>query len=99
MELNKNIRICDLFDLYGSLLSKKQGQMINEHYYMDMSLSEIAQNLSISRQAVQDSINKSVLKLEDFESKLKMLEIKKQIEKLQGTQNDQNILQSIKKIF
>ena len=99
MELNQNIRVCDLFDLYGSLLSKKQGQMINEHYYLDMSLSEIAQNLGISRQAVQDSINKSVLKLEDFENKLNMLKIKKEVLKLEGSKADQEILQTIKKIF
>lgn len=99
MELNKNVRICDLFDVYGHLLSKKQQEMINEHFYLDCSLSEIAENQNISRQAVLDAITKSTSKLEDFESKLHLLEIKSSVIKLEGTKEDKKILNHIKSIL
>lgn len=99
MELDKNIRICNLFDIYGYMLSKKQQQMINEHFYQDCSLTEIAENQGISRQAVLDAITKSTNKLEDFESKLHLLNIKSSIMKLEGTKEDKKILNHIKSIL
>ena len=38
----------------------------------DLTLSEIAENLSVSRNAVFDQIKKTVSILEDYESKLKV---------------------------
>lgn len=97
MELEESVKVCDLFDTYGSFLSKQQKFVINEHFYLDRSLTEIAENQKISRQAVLDAISKSVKKLNEFESKLHLLEIKKSISKLEGTLKDQEILDQIKK--
>ena len=99
MELDKNIRICNLFDIYGHMLSKKQQEMIKEHFYQDCSLTEIAQNQNISRQAVLDAITKSTNKLEDYESKLHLLNIKSSVIKLEGTKQDKKILNHIKSIL
>ena len=45
---------------------------IDKYYNMDLSLSEIAQEDKITRQAVRDNIKKAEEKLEFFESKLKL---------------------------
>ena len=60
MDLKKNIEIADLFDIYGSLLTKKQYKIMQSYYDFDFSLSEIAQNEKISRSAVLDAIKKSI---------------------------------------
>jgi UPF0122 protein CA_C1753 len=61
-----------LLELYGELLTDKQYSVIDKYYNMDLSLSEIAQEDKITRQAVRDNIKKAEEKLEFFESKLKL---------------------------
>ena len=61
-----------LLELYGELLTDKQYSVIDKYYNMDLSLSEIAQEDRITRQAVRDNIKKAEEKLEFFESKLKL---------------------------
>ena len=74
MELEKTKLMNDLLDLYGVLLTQNQ-LMIMEYYYMDdLSLSEIGENLNITRSAVYDTIKKSNNILIEYENKLKLLE-------------------------
>ena len=61
-----------LLELYGELLTDKQYSAIDKYYNMDLSISEIAQEDKITRQAVRDNIKKAEEKLEFFESKLKL---------------------------
>ena len=61
-----------LLELYGELLTDKQYLAIDKYYNMDLSLSEIAQEDKITRQAVRDNIKKAEEKLKFFESKLKL---------------------------
>ena len=45
-----------LFDFFGDLLTEKQREYYDLHYNEDLSLSEIAQNVGITRQGVHDII-------------------------------------------
>ncbi len=73
MTLSKTNRVNKLFDIYGCLLTSKQQEII-EYYYLDnYSYSEIAENLSITRAAVYDAIKKAEKSLEDYESKMLLL--------------------------
>ena len=78
--LDRNYIIA-LYDLYGSLLTDKQKNYFEEYYFLDLSIGEIAENYSISRNGVYDQVKRSVLALEDYENKLglhkKLLEIEK----------------------
>ena len=56
--MEKNIEISILLDIYGSLLTDKQFEMLNDYYNNDYSLAEIAENYSITRQAVRDDLKK-----------------------------------------
>ena len=59
-----------LFDLYGALLTEKQQECLRLHLFEDFSLSEIGEELGISRQAVYDNIHRSEKAMESYETKL-----------------------------
>lgn len=84
--MDKNVEISILCQLYGKLLSKKQLEFIDDYYNNDLSLSEIAENDGITRQAVRDIIKKGEKKLFEYEEKLlfmkRMLNQEKKIEKV-----------------
>ena len=74
MELEKTKLMNDLLDLYGVLLTDNQLQIMEAYYMDDLSLSEIGENLNITRSAVYDAIKKSTNLLFNYENKLKLLE-------------------------
>ena len=83
--MDKNVKISILSELYGKLLTEKQEQFINDYYNNDLSLSEIAENNNITRQAVRDILKKGEKKLFEYEEKLmfmkRTLNQEKRIEK------------------
>lgn len=74
MDINKTIEINDLFDFYGTLLTLKQQSIFKDYYFYNISLSEIAENNEVSRQAVRDSLKKSEAQLNRFENELKLIQ-------------------------
>ncbi|MDD2498030.1 MAG: putative DNA-binding protein [Desulfitobacteriaceae bacterium] len=72
--IEKLARMAMLFDFYGQLLTEKQREMMELFYNDDLSLSEIAQEYGISRQAVYDIIKRTENILEGYETKLHLLE-------------------------
>ena len=68
--MEKKVEISMLWQIYGKLLTEKQYEYIDYYYYNDLSLSEIAENDSITRQAVRDIIKKGERKLFEYEEKL-----------------------------
>ena len=94
--LKKTIKITMLFDFYGSLLTEKQQQIIKSYFYNDLSLSEIADNIGISRQGVYDHLHRSEENLEDYEAKLGLLKkynrIRKNINDLEDMMTAKGIL-------
>lgn len=63
-----------LFDFYGELLTEHQRSIYEDAVYHDLSLSEIAQAQGISRQGVHDLIKRCDKILQDYESKLHLVE-------------------------
>ena len=109
--LDKNIKISILCQIYGKLLTEKQYQVLDDYYNNDLSLSEIAENLNITRQAVRDNIKKGENKLFEYEEKLQIMkttlrnekkieDILEQITKIQTNYSDKQIakiLENVKK--
>lgn len=63
-----------LFDFYGELLTEHQRRVYEDAVYNDLSLSEIAEEQGISRQGVHDLIKRCDKILQDYESKLHLVE-------------------------
>ena len=61
--MEKNVKMSILCEIYGKLLTDKQYEIINDYYNNDLSLTEIAENNHITRQAVRDIIKKGESKL------------------------------------
>ena len=65
--MEKNVQISMLCQIYGKLLTDKQFELIDDYYNNDLSLSEIAENNEITRQAVRDIIKKGEKKLFEYD--------------------------------
>ena len=63
-----------LYDFYGELLNEHQRRIYEDAVMNDMSLSEIAKEAGISRQGVHDLIKRCDKTLEDYESRLHLME-------------------------
>ena len=74
MKLEEKVRISILLEIYGKLLTEKQQEILIDYYNNDLSLSEIAENNNITRQAVRDIIKKGENKLFELEEKLLIME-------------------------
>lgn len=72
--LDDYIYIGRLLDFYGSLLTESESKSVDYYYNEDYSLTEIAELLSISRQAVSLNIKRAIDKLKSFEDALKLIE-------------------------
>ncbi len=68
--MEKNIEISILLDFYGSLLGTNQRTALELYYNDDLSLSEAAQHMGISRQGVRDCVKRGETALFEYERKL-----------------------------
>ena len=75
----KNLSIMPYFDVYGALLPESKQKMFELYYGDDLSLSEIADEMNISRQGVRDCLKKCEEQLMLFEEKLGLVKKMQQI--------------------
>lgn len=64
---------CRMLDAYESLLTERQAEIVRFFFKEDLSLSEIADERRVSRQAVHDHLHRACEALEEYESKLHLL--------------------------
>lgn len=62
-----------LLDAYGALLTDRQQVCMHLYFDMNLSLSEIAEEMQVSRQSVNDMIQRSSAVLEVYEERLGLL--------------------------
>lgn len=79
MELKEFMDTSILLGYYKNLLSDKQKEYMIKHFELDYSLSEIAKESDVSRQAVYDNIRRGIKILKDYEKKLGLYERDKKI--------------------
>ena len=94
-----------LYDFYGELLTEHQRSIYEDAVCNDMSLGEIAEENGISRQGVHDLIRRCDKILQDYESKLHLVErftkAKTQLGEIVALTQDENCLgqeESIRRI-
>ncbi|GEO63624.1 YlxM family DNA-binding protein [Companilactobacillus nantensis] len=80
MDIDETTRVNLLYNFYHSLLTTKQSRYMDLYYVEDFSLSEIAEQLQVSRQAVLDNLHRSVNLLESFEKELGLIDKTQEID-------------------
>ena len=109
--MEKNVKISILCQIYGKLLTEKQYNFLDDYYNNDYSLSEIAENYGITRQATRDNIVTGENKLFEYEEKLgimkrrlnqeqQIVKILSELTKIQTKLSDEeiaSILENVKK--
>ena len=92
-------RLIILFDYYGELLSDSQKNYFIDYYFHNLTLSEIAENNNVSKNAVSKDLKLATSKLEDFDSKLKLIDKDKKIINLIKKEGNEELLEKINNIL
>ena len=77
----KNLKLAYLLDFYGDVLDEHTKSVMKAYYDDDLSLSEIAEGLGISRQGVRHVIKKGEEHLSFLEDRLGLAEHYEQLER------------------
>lgn len=80
--MSKDLYYSTLLDVYGKTLNKRQFDVMATYYNEDLSLSEIADNMLISKQGVRDIIKRAEAHLMQLEMQLLFIEKARSREKL-----------------
>ena len=93
------VELINLFDAYEALLTDREKEIFKYYYYEDLSLSEIGENLNITRTGVFNTLKKVEEKLRQYESNLKLMNIKNILKGLLEEQDIETIKSKLKKII
>ena len=74
MNIEERIEIAILTKYYGQLLTGRQRDILSMYVDSNLSLAEVSEELGISRQAVKDAIDNSLLTLKQTEERLHFIE-------------------------
>ena len=91
--MEKKVEIGFLCDIFGAFLTNKKLNLLNDYANCDLSLTEIAENYNITRQAVNDIVKKGESKLLEYEKKLGIMK-----KTLNQERQIQNIISELSKI-
>lgn len=72
--MNEVLRRTLLYDFYGELLTEHQQEVYEEVVSNDCSYSEAAEMFGVSRQGIHELVKRCDKALEDYESKLHLVE-------------------------
>lgn len=75
--MSKDYKMVFLMDIYGNALSDKQKVVLDYYYNQDFSLTEISQNVGITKQGVRDLIVRAEMTLNKLENQLNFLKIQR----------------------
>ena len=94
--MNDSVYLTILFDYYEKLLSDKDRDCFKLYYFENLSLSEISENLNISRNAIHKRLKKIEEELLSFEEKLNLYDKE---QKIMCLIDDFDLKERIKNVF
>jgi len=100
--MDKSVKISILLEIYKNMLTDRQADIVDLYYNQNLSLSEIADELKISRQAVRKSLveaEKNLLMLEERLNIFQKQQIRQEkIDKILKLINDTKISELIEEL-
>lgn len=92
--MDKNVEIGILYEYYGGLLTETQSESIEKYYLEDLSITEIADMMGVSKQSISENLKRSERTLLNFEENLglykKMISLSELIDIL-----DKNLIEDL----
>jgi predicted DNA-binding protein YlxM (UPF0122 family) len=73
VDKNKKDQYVRLMDLYGKTLPKAEFEVASDYLYYELSISEIASQRGVSRQAVEKRLTSALKKLSQMEQRIGFL--------------------------
>ena len=73
--MDERLYLIDLYDIYSELLDDKKKVYFEYYYFDNLSLSEISENLDVSRNAVHKSLKEVKEKLELYKKRQELKSI------------------------
>ena len=103
MKIDDTLYIGNLIEIYGSLLTDKQYNIMTDYYFNNLSLSEISANYDITRQAVNFTIKQALGLLNKYESNIHAYEkfdyVESELTALNSMDLDSNIKSKINNVL
>lgn len=93
--MDKRIYLNNLYDYYKLLFTEKQQEYFEDYYFNNLSLSEIAENNDVSRNAIHNQLKIVEEKLQELENNLKLFEKKNKIIDLLSNNLEPEIFEQI----
>lgn len=88
-----------LYDYYSELLTLKQRQYFEDYYFNNLSLSEISENMGLSRNAVHKCIKLVEKKLLFYEEKLSLYEKSLVLKKIIDRIEESDVKKELEKLI
>lgn len=85
------LKLTQLYDYYGALLTQKEQMCFKDYYFENFSLSEIALNHQISRNAIYKQLKSAEQKLKQYEEKLNIIKRDEKIKELLNEIKDERV--------
>lgn len=98
-KIEDKIALMELYDLYQGLLTEKQKGYFEAAYFDDSSISEIADEFDVSRNAVHDQLKKTIAKLNDIEDAIRLRQSNRNVKTLLGTLKQQDTKEKMIKMI
>ena len=68
--MEETLYLTSLYDYYKELLTENERNYFEDYYFENLTMEEIADNKSVSKNAISKTIKEVKNKLNDYESKL-----------------------------
>lgn len=91
--------LINIYEIYKSLLTPKQREYFEYYYYEDYSLSEISQNLNVSKAIIGKTISTVTEKIKKYEAELKINDLNEKLKLISKNTNDENTKKELETII
>lgn len=97
--MERTIYLNELYDCYKELFTDKQRLYFEEYYWDNLSLSEMADNNDVSRNAIHNQLKIMENRLEELESQLLLNHKRKEIETYFKSRLDEKLFLQLMKML
>ncbi|CDE98153.1 uPF0122 protein LDBND_1314 [Clostridium sp. CAG:628] len=97
--MNNREELINIYLIYKDLLTKKQQDYFKYYYFEDLSLSEISENMLVSKAFVGKTLKQIENKLNDLESTLKINTLYNKIKEISKNTTDKETKKELENLI